>query len=135
MKAKAGRLFEAALMEAEIDLKPGTEIKVIVKGKGDHLQLVVGPPHLNEFETSILERAKRANKNLPSYQPKLPLGERIRTLRKTAGLTLAALASKAEMSQGSLCSIEKGNRPAALAVLRKIARAMEIPVTVLVDGH
>lgn len=133
MKAKTGQLFEEALKQADIDLKPGAEIKVKVQGKGKHLRLVVGPMNLTKFEASILERSKKASENLKAYQPKFPLGERIRTLRKTAGLTIEALASKAEMSKGSLCSIEKGERPAGLNVLRKIAKAIGCPVSVLVD--
>jgi DNA-binding XRE family transcriptional regulator len=133
MKAKAGRLFEEALKVADIDLKSGTEIQVKVRGKGKHLHLVVGRTHVGAFEASILERSKRVDPNLKAYQPKLSLGERIRTLRKAAGFTLDALASKAEMSKGSLCSIEKGERPAGLAVLRKIAKAIDVSVTLLVE--
>jgi DNA-binding XRE family transcriptional regulator len=130
---KAGQLFEAALKLADIDLKPGTELNVHVKGKGKHLQLVVDQPEaFTDFEASILERSKKASTSKTPYQPKLSVGESIRALRKTAGLTLDALAKKAEMSKGSLCSIEKNERPAGLTVLRKIAKAMNIPVSVLV---
>ena len=129
---KAGQLFEAALKLADIDLKPGTELNIHVKGKGRHLQLVVDTPQHTDFEATILERSKKASASQPAYQPKLSIGESICALRKTAGLTLDALAKKAGMSKGSLCSIEKNERPAGLAVLRKIAKAMNIPVSVLV---
>jgi DNA-binding XRE family transcriptional regulator len=129
---KAGQLFEAALKVAEIDLKPGTNLNVHVKGKGKHLQLVVDSPQLNDFESIILERSKKASSTQAPYQPKLSIGESIRALRKAAGLTLDKLASKAEMSKGSLCSIEKNERPAGLAVLKKIAKALNISVSVLV---
>lgn len=129
---KPGRLFEEALKHADIDLKSGTELKVQVKGKGNHLRLVVTPPKLNEFETIILERSKKVAESKTAYQPTLPLGEIIKTLRKTAGLTLDALAKKAEMSKGSLCSIEKGTRPAGLAVLRKLAKALNAPLSILI---
>lgn len=132
-KASAARLFEQALNEADIDLKPGTEIKVKVQKKGKHLRLVVAPTALTKFEASILERSKQVSSDLKPYQPKIPLGERIRVLRKAAGLTIASLASKADLSKGSLCSIEKGDRPAGLAVLCKIAKAIGCPVAVLVD--
>ena len=133
MKAKTGQLFEEALKQADIDLKPGTEIKVKVQGKGKHLRLVVNPANLTKFEASILERSRKVSENLKTYQPKLPMGERIRTLRKAAGLTLEALASKAQMSKGSLCSIEKGERPVGLGILRKISKAMECSLSILVD--
>ena len=129
---KVGKLFEAALKEADINLKEGTALSIKVTGKGKHLQLVVSPPQLTEFESVILDRAKGVPNSKAPYQPKLSLGETIRTLRKAAGLTLAKLAAKANISKGSLCSIEKGERPAGLAVLRKLAAAMNIPISVLV---
>lgn len=131
---KAGRLFEDALKEAHIDLKPGTEMKVKVQGKGSNLHLVVRHAGISEFEASILERSQRASvDDLKPYNPKMPIGERIRTLRKTAGLTLEAVASKAEMTKGSLCSIEKGERPCGLAVAKKIAKALGISVAALIE--
>jgi len=128
---KAGRLFEAALKLADIELKSGTELKVRVKGKGKHLQLVVASPQPTEFEATILERSKKFSDSKANYQPELSVGEAIRALRKTAELTLDALAKKADMSKGSLCSIEKGERQAGLAVLRKIAKALNVPLSVL----
>ena len=133
MKVNAGRLFENAINQADINLKAGTEIKLKVHGSGKHLRLVVDSSDLTEFETSILERSRKVSDNLKEYRSKLSLGERIRVLRKSIGLTLAALASKAGMSKGSLCSIEKGERPAGLNVLRKIAKAIGCPVSVLID--
>ena len=130
---KAGKLFEQALKEADINLKDGTELKVHVSKRGNHLRLVVNPSELTEFESTILERSRKAPETAKTYRPKLSQGERIRTLRKTAGLSLDVLATKAEMSKGSLCSIEKGKRPAGLAVLKKIARAFGIPVGALLD--
>jgi len=63
----------------------------------------------------------------------MPVGEKVRTLRKAAGLTLVAVASKAGMTKGSLCSIEKGERPVELAVLKKISKALGVSITVLVE--
>lgn len=131
---KAGRLFEDALKQAHINLKPGAEMKVRVQGKGNSLHLVVRPAGISEFEASILERSERASvEKLKPYNPKMPVGERIRTLRKTAGLTLAAVASKADMTKGSLCSIEKGERSCGLAVAKKIAKALGISVAALIE--
>ena len=131
---KAGRLFEDALKEAHINLKPGTEMKVKVQGKGNKLHLVVHRSGISEFEASILERSQKAFvERLKPYNPKMQVGERIRTLRKASGMTLAAVAAKANMTKGSLCSIEKGERPCGLAVSRKIAKALGVSVTVLVE--
>jgi len=46
---------------------------------------------------------------------------------------LDAVASKADMTKGSLCSIEKGERPVGLAVLKKISRALGISITALLE--
>jgi DNA-binding XRE family transcriptional regulator len=130
---KAGRLFEDALKEAQITLKAGSEMKVKVQGKGAKLHLVVRPSGISEFEASILERSAKASvEDLKAYTPKMPVGERIRTLRKAAGLTLDVVASRAEMTKGSLCSIEKGKRSVGLSVLKKISKALGVSVTVLV---
>jgi DNA-binding XRE family transcriptional regulator len=131
---KAGRLFEYALEEAQIALKPGTEIKVKVQGKGKSLHLIVRSSGISEFEASILERSHKSSvKDLKPYHPKMSAGERIRTLRKATGLTLDAVALKAEITKGSLCSIEKGQRPVGLAVLKRISRALGVSITVLVN--
>jgi DNA-binding XRE family transcriptional regulator len=128
---KAGQLFEAALKHADLDLEAGAEYLVRVTGKGKQLRLVLAPPEPTEFETTILARSKNASSSKAHYEPKLFVGETIRALRKTAGLTLESLAAKSEMSKGSLCSIEKGERSAGLSVLRKIAKALQIPVGML----
>ena len=131
---KAGRLFENALKLAHITLKPGEEMKVRVQGRGDSLHLIVRSSRMSEFEASILERSqKTSTQDLKPYNPKMPVGERIRTLRKAANRTLDSVASKAGMTKGSLCSIEKGERPAGLTTLKKISKALEISITVLVE--
>lgn len=129
---KAGKLFEIALKEADIDLKPGEELKVEVKGSARNLRLVVTPPRLSEFEASILKRANEFSQSKVPYQPTLSLGETIRGLRKTAGLTLESLAKKVGMSKGSLCSIEKGERQVGLIVLKKLAKVMNVPISILI---
>jgi DNA-binding XRE family transcriptional regulator len=131
MEMRAGKLFEAALKKAEIELKTGTEIKIQVRGKGSHLKLVVSPPKTTPFEAEIMKRAKSAELTGEVYNPDLPVGEMIRVLRKSAGMTLEALALKADMSKGSLCSIEKGSRSVGLAIMKKLAKALGVSVNVL----
>ena len=128
----AGKLFEAALKQADMDLKPGTEFKVQVTGNGKHLRLVLTPPVLSEFERVVLERSKTPIEGKEPYRPNLSVGEKIRALRKGSGLTLDVLANKAGMSKGSLCSIEKGERSAGLTVLKKLAKALGVPLDCLV---
>lgn len=130
---KSGKLFEDALKKAGIDLHPGDELKVKVKKKGNHLELVVDNSSLTSFEYEILKRSSRVGSPTKAYKPSIPTGERIRNFRKAAGLSLNALAEKTGISKGSLGSIENEERPAGLSVLKRIAEALEIDVSVLVS--
>ena len=131
---RVGRLFEVALKHAQLSLKPGAEMMVKVHGRGQKIHLVVQPSGISKFEASILERSKKiVLENIKPYSPKMPAGERIRTLRITAGMTLNTVASKAGMTKGSLCSIEKGERAVGLAVLKKLSKALGVSISVLVE--
>ncbi len=130
---KTGHLFEKALQEADIELKPGTEIKVKVRIKSGHLRLVIDKANITDFEATVLERSHDSSHSARHYSPKLPIGQKIRSLRLGRGLTLQKLALKADMSRGSLCSIEKGERSVGLEVLKRISKALDIPVACLFD--
>ena len=130
---KSGQLFEDALRKAGIDLHPGDELKVKVKKKGKHLELVVDNSNLSPFEYDILKRSSRVASPTKAYKPSLSAGERIRNFRKAAGLSLSALAKETGVSKGSLGSIENGQRSAGLSVLKRIAEALKIDVSVLVN--
>lgn len=82
----------------------------------------------------ILARTTKSRRlsNKAAYKPDLSVGETIRVLRKAVGLTLDALATKAEMSKRSLRSIEMDSRSAEPSVLKKLANAMGVPVAALV---
>jgi len=130
---KSGKLFEDALKKAGIDLHAGDELKIKVKKKGKHLELVVDNSNLSSFEYEILKRSSRVASPTKAYRPNISTGERIRNFRKAAGLSLSALAGKTGISKGSLGSIENEERPAGLNVLKRIAEALEIDVSVLVN--
>jgi SOS-response transcriptional repressor LexA len=79
---------------------------------------------------------RRAGRRPPS-QPE-HLGSRIRRHRQSQGLTQASLAAKANVNQGYLSSIERGDRLPHRTTLRAIAVALEVPEAVLVgegEGH
>lgn len=130
---RAGKLFEDALKEARLKLRSGSEVKVRVSGKGRHLRLIVNQGSLTEFEASILSRSRRANESAKPYQPSVTTGERVRILRKAAGLTLDQLAKRANVTRGSLSSIERGERPLGLQVLRRIAKGLGVAVGALAN--
>ena len=130
---KSGKLFEDALKKAGIDLHPGDELKVKVKKKGKHLEFVVDNSDLSPFEYEILKHSSRVASPAKAYKPTISTGERIRNFRKSAGLSLSALSKKTGISKGSLGSIENEERSAGLNVLKRIAEALEIDVSVLVN--
>ena len=129
---KPGKLFEEALKQANLTLKSGKKIQIQVRGKGAGLRLVV-LAEADEFDSTILRRAQEFNAETHKpYKPELPTGERIRALRKGAGMTLQGLANKAGLSKGTLCSIENGNRPVGLTILRRIAKALGVSISSLI---
>jgi DNA-binding XRE family transcriptional regulator len=130
---KNGLLFERALEEADITLVAGTELKVTVKKKGAHLRLVVNESLNTDFENSILSRANQLPSSMKEYIPKLLTGEKIKALRMANNLTLQKLADKAELSRGTLGSIEKGKRSVGLEVLKRIAMALKVSISALTD--
>jgi XRE family aerobic/anaerobic benzoate catabolism transcriptional regulator len=63
------------------------------------------------------------------------LGERVRVLRNQRGMTRKALAQHAKVSERYLAQLEAGQGNISIVLLRRIARAIGLPVTQLVhDG-
>lgn len=56
----------------------------------------------------------------------------IRRAREAAGLTQIQLARRLRITQGALSSMETGKNP-RLETLRKIAKALKVPVASLVE--
>ena len=61
------------------------------------------------------------------------LGERVRTLRNQRGMTRKALAQHAKVSERYLAQLEAGLGNCSIVLLRRIARAIGLPVTQLVQ--
>src|SRR5712691_11906444 len=63
------------------------------------------------------------------------LGERVRRLRNQRGMTRKALAQHARVSERYLAQLEAGLGNCSIVLLRRVARAIGLPVTQLVhDG-
>jgi len=79
-------------------------------------------------------RAKpAASRNADAYLHRL--GERVRRLRHQRGITRKALAQHAKVSERYLAQLEVGKGNCSIVLLRRIARAIGLPVTQLVhDG-
>ncbi|PIS11685.1 MAG: hypothetical protein COT73_02605 [Bdellovibrio sp. CG10_big_fil_rev_8_21_14_0_10_47_8] len=132
-KVDFGKLFEEALKKAGVALQPGDELKLKVKKKGKQLEFVVIKPKYTSFADEILKRSNKLASPAKVYKPNISTGARIRHFRKEAGLSLSALALRTGISKGSLGSIENESRPAGLSILKRIAEALEIDVSILVD--
>ena len=62
------------------------------------------------------------------------LGARIRYLRQQKNMTIEDLALEAEINRNYLCDLERGTRNPTVAVLNKIAKALEINLSTLFEG-
>jgi transcriptional regulator with XRE-family HTH domain len=70
----------------------------------------------------------------PSSDHRIVLGATIRRERKRAGLTLEALAERAELHPNFLGRVERGEEYISLLALIRIARALGVRVQKLVVG-
>lgn len=62
-----------------------------------------------------------------------PLGSFIRTQRRLAALSLRQLADMTSVSNAYLSQVERGIHQPSLRVLRALARALDVPTTVLLE--
>jgi XRE family aerobic/anaerobic benzoate catabolism transcriptional regulator len=74
--------------------------------------------------------AKPAGRETDAYLR--ALGERVRTLRNQRGMTRKALARHAKVSERYLAQLEAGLGNGSIVLLRRISRAIGLPVTQLV---
>ena len=62
------------------------------------------------------------------------LGKRIRDLRRKRGWRQIDLAVHAELSKTHLCDVETGKREIGLEALKRIADALEVSLSKLLEG-
>src|SRR3546814_14792125 len=63
------------------------------------------------------------------------IGDRVRTLRKAQGDTLATLAARAGLSVSMLSAVERGEKAATVLVLHRIASALGTGIARLVEDE
>jgi transcriptional regulator with XRE-family HTH domain len=61
------------------------------------------------------------------------LGMKVQTLRDKRAMTQEVLAKKAGISRGYLARVETGRHEPTLTTLRKLAKALGVPVTALLE--
>jgi len=69
-----------------------------------------------------------------SKDPKKKLGERIRSLRKEAGLSQEELADAAGLHRTYIGAIERGERNISLINIVQLARALRVKTADLLEG-
>lgn len=62
------------------------------------------------------------------------IGLRVSALRRAKGLTQAKLAEEADKSLDAISSLERGKYRPTLETLVAVARALDVPVSALLDG-
>jgi transcriptional regulator with XRE-family HTH domain len=63
------------------------------------------------------------------------IGAQVRSLRRSADLSIADLATAADMSPGMLSKIENGTISASLSSLEALSTALAVPITTLFAAH
>jgi transcriptional regulator with XRE-family HTH domain len=61
------------------------------------------------------------------------MGKRLKKLREAREMSQAALATRAKISRGYLIRLEAGRQDPTLGMLERLAKALGVPVTELLD--
>lgn len=75
------------------------------------------------------KRNNNSGRSGPANKLEIAIGSQIRSFRKKMDLTIAELASLANLSTGMLSKIENGNASPSLSTLQALSDALNIPVT------
>jgi transcriptional regulator with XRE-family HTH domain len=65
--------------------------------------------------------------------PARQMGKRLKKLREAREMSQAALATRAKISRGYLIRLEAGRQDPTLGMLERLAKALGVPVTELLD--
>jgi DNA-binding XRE family transcriptional regulator len=73
--------------------------------------------------------SRRVQDAAPANQLEIAIGEQVRAFRKQLHMTVAEVASQADLSPGMLSKIENGLTSPSLATLKALSGALNVPVT------
>ena len=73
--------------------------------------------------------ARRVQDATPANQLEIAIGEQVRAFRKQLHMTVAEVASQADLSPGMLSKIENGLTSPSLATIKALSGALNVPVT------
>lgn len=85
---------------------------------------------------SKLERASTRYKKTPHFKREAAaVGQRLREIRETQGLTLARVAELSYYDAAALGKLEAGNGNVSLATLGRLSIGLQQPIAVFFGGH
>ncbi|MGE4649279.1 MAG: response regulator [Myxococcota bacterium] len=104
-----------------------TAVRVLKLGALDYLSKPVAPEELQH----VVEQAIREKGLLVDLETRLNqvLGERLRSLRNSLGLTLKQVANRTGLSVSLISQIELGKSAASLSTLHKLSTALQVKLT------
>ncbi len=82
-----------------------------------------------DFHKTRHQAARRVQDVTPANQLEIAIGQQVRAFRKQLHMTVAEVASQADLSPGMLSKIENGLTPPSLATLKALSGALNVPVT------
>lgn len=72
---------------------------------------------------------------MPRTAPKPALSRKLQALRRAAGLTQVELAWRSDLSLQTVAGLEQGHRTGSPRTLRKLARALAVPLSDLLPSR
>ncbi len=75
--------------------------------------------------------SRRVQDVTPANQLEIAIGQQVRAFRKQLHMTVAEVASQADLSPGMLSKIENGLTSPSLATLKALSGALNVPVTAI----
>ncbi|MCC6736020.1 MAG: helix-turn-helix transcriptional regulator [Bauldia sp.] len=118
----------------ELVLVPRTEYEALIARAGDDDAEDEGLSRLAEAEHAVM--ATDGTRGIPAGIAMEIAGgaNALRVIREWVGLTQADLAERAETDQGTISNLEAGRRGTSAAVWRRIGKALDAPLDLLMPG-
>jgi DNA-binding XRE family transcriptional regulator len=129
---------EAAMERVKFERRKDGEVAILPRADYERLAELAREAAEDAGTERIMRRAREALRQgreilIPAeFSDRMARGESpLRVMRAMRGLSQAALAAKAKISQPVLSQFERGRRAPALATCRRLARALAVPLATL----
>ena len=107
---------------------PRSEIYLAKERRKDyHMRKEAGRGHMSDLQelTNELMQDQEFKKEYEALQPEMDITRAILDARIRAGMTQVELSEKSGISQADICRLEKGTRNPSIALLKRLAEAMD----------